>query len=51
MHASYFANIAQYDLSRLRISHDDRSAWGISLIRFGVDDILNTTELIDSEAI
>jgi hypothetical protein len=25
---------------------DDRSAWGISLIRFGVDDILNTTELI-----
>jgi hypothetical protein len=25
-----------------------RSAWGISLIRFGVDDILNTTELIDS---
>jgi hypothetical protein len=28
---------------------DDRSAWGISLIRFGVDDILNTTELIDSQ--
>jgi hypothetical protein len=27
----------------------DRSAWGISLIRFGVDDILNTTELIDSQ--
>jgi hypothetical protein len=48
MHASYFANIAQYDY--LHASPiDDRSAWGISLIRFGVDDILNTTELIDSE--
>jgi hypothetical protein len=45
---SYFANIAVRP-SRLRISIDDRSAWGISLIRFGVDDILNTTELIDSE--
>ena len=28
---------------------DDRSALGISLIRFGVDDILNTTQLIDSQ--
>jgi hypothetical protein len=28
---------------------DDRSAWGVSLIRFGVDDILNTTQLIDDE--
>jgi hypothetical protein len=48
MHANYFANIAQYDY-RLCKSIDDRSAWGISLIRFGVDDILNTTELIDSQ--
>jgi len=28
---------------------DDRSAWGFSLIRFGVDDILDTTQLIDSD--
>ena len=28
---------------------DTESAVGISLIRFGVDDILNTTELIDNE--
>ena len=28
---------------------DDRSAVGISLIRFGVDDILNTTQLIDDQ--
>lgn len=49
MHASYFANIAQYDYAAYASPIDDRSAWGISLIRFGVDDILNTTELIDSQ--
>jgi hypothetical protein len=49
MHANYFANIAQYDYIAYASPIDDRSAYGISLIRFGVDDILNTTELIDSE--
>lgn len=49
MHASYFANIAQYDYAAYAKPIDDRSAWGISMIRFGVDDILNTTQLIDSE--
>ena len=49
MHASYFANIAQYDYLAYASPIDDRSAWGVSLIRFGVDDILNTTELIDSQ--
>jgi hypothetical protein len=49
MHASYFANIAQYDYAAYAKKIDDRSAWGISLIRFGVDDILNTTQLIDSQ--
>lgn len=49
MHANYFANIAQYDYIGYASPIDDRSAWGISLIRFGVDDILNTTELIDSQ--
>lgn len=49
MHASYFANIAQYDYAAYAKKIDDRSAWGVSLIRFGVDDILNTTQLIDSE--
>ncbi|WP_449404228.1 putative type IX sorting system protein PorV2 [Flavobacterium silvisoli] len=49
MHASYFANIAQYDYAGYAKKIDDRSAWGVSLIRFGVDDILNTTQLIDSE--
>ena len=49
MHSSYFANIAQYDYAAYAKPIDDRSAWGISLIRFGVDDILNTTQLIDSQ--
>lgn len=49
MHASYFANIAQYNYIGYASPIDDRSAYGISLIRFGVDDILNTTELIDSD--
>lgn len=49
MHASYFANIAQYDYAAYAKKIDDLSAWGISLIRFGVDDILNTTQLIDNE--
>lgn len=49
MHANYFANIAQYDYVGFGMPIDDRSAVGISLIRFGVDDILNTTQLIDSQ--
>jgi len=49
MHANYFANIAKYDYIAYANTIDDESAWGISLIRFGVDDILNTTELIDSQ--
>ena len=47
MHSSYFANIANYDYAAFAMPLDDRSAVGISLIRFAVDDILNTTQLID----
>ncbi|WP_299527183.1 PorV/PorQ family protein [uncultured Lutibacter sp.] len=49
MHAEYFAGIAKYDYAGFAMPIDDKSALGISLIRFGVDDILNTTELIDNE--
>uniref|UniRef100_UPI00404A760A PorV/PorQ family protein n=2 Tax=Flavobacterium sp. TaxID=239 RepID=UPI00404A760A len=49
MHANYFANIAQYDYAAFAMPIDEKSAMGISLIRFGVDDILNTTQLIDNE--
>ncbi len=49
MHSNYFANIAKYDYASYASPIDDRSAWGMSLIRFGVDDIMNTTDLIDNE--
>ncbi|MDR0229621.1 MAG: PorV/PorQ family protein [Flavobacteriaceae bacterium] len=48
MHANYFANIAKYDYGAFSMPIDDKSAIGLSIIRFGVDDIMNTTELIDA---
>lgn len=49
MHSSYFANIANYNYAAFAKPLDDRSAIGISIIRFGVDDILDTTQLIDDQ--
>ncbi len=49
MHSSYFANIASYDYAGFAMPLDDRSAVALSVIRFGVDDILNTTQLIDDQ--
>jgi len=49
MHSSYFANIANYNYIGFAMPLDDRSAVGVSLIRFGVDDILDTTQLIDEQ--
>lgn len=49
MHAEYFAGIAKYDYGTIAARIDNRSAASLSVIRFGVDDIPNTSELIDSE--
>lgn len=49
MHASYFANIANYDYIAGAMPLDDKSVVAFSVIRFGVDDILNTTQLIDDQ--
>ncbi len=49
MHSSYFANIANYNYIAYAMPLDSKSALGISLIRFGVDDILDTTQLIDDQ--
>ena len=46
MHASYFAGIANYDYGAWASKISDNSALGISLIRFGVDGIANTFDLI-----
>ena len=48
MHSEYFAGIAMYDYGALAKQIDSSSSIGISIIRFGVDDIPNTTELIDA---
>lgn len=49
MHSSYFANIAQFNYAAFAMPIDDASAFGFSVIRFSVDDILNTTQLIDDQ--
>jgi len=49
MHAEIFAGIAGYNYFGLGVKLDYKSAISVSLIRFGVDDILNTTQLIDSQ--
>jgi len=47
MHAEYFAGIAKYDYASIAKPIDSVSAASISFIRFGVDDIPNTIDLID----
>jgi hypothetical protein len=49
MHSEYFAGIAKYDYIGLAKSIDNKSSVGFSIIRFGVDDIPNTTQLIDAQ--
>ena len=49
MHAEYFAGIAKYDYAGLAYRFDEKSVGGLTLIRFGVDDIPNTLELIDQD--
>lgn len=46
MHASYFAGIANYDYGAWATKSGDKGAIGLSLIRFGVDGIANTFDLI-----
>lgn len=48
MHSEYFAGIAKYDYLGLAHSLNENSAVGFTAIRFGVDGIPNTTQLIDN---
>lgn len=48
MHSEYFAGIAKYDYIGIAKPIDEKSAAGFTFIRFGVDDIPNTTQLIDA---
>ncbi|MGD0709748.1 MAG: PorV/PorQ family protein [Bacteroidales bacterium] len=49
MHSEYFAGIAQYDYASIAAKIDTKSTIGFSFIRFGVDDIPNTTQMIDPQ--
>jgi hypothetical protein len=48
MHSEYFAGIAKYDYAAIAKRIDSVSVAAISFVRFGVDDIPNTTDLIDA---
>ncbi len=48
MHSEYFAGIAKYDYGSLSAPIDATSTIGASFIRFAVDDIPDTSELIDA---
>lgn len=49
MHAEYFQSIAKYDYLAAAIPLENNATVAIAAYRFGVDDILNTTQLIDSQ--
>ena len=48
MHSEYFAGISKYDYVGAGYKIDDKSAVALSMVRFGVDDIPNTLNLIDA---
>ncbi len=48
LHASYFAGMAAYNHMALAHRLDTASAVAFTAIRFGVDDIPNTTDMIDA---
>ncbi|QOW11752.1 PorV/PorQ family protein [Kaistella flava (ex Peng et al. 2021)] len=50
MHAEYFESIAKYDyIAYAKPLDNDGGVFAISIVRLGVDNILNTTQLIDPE--
>ena len=49
MHNEYFAGIAKFDYGAMATPIDASRTIGVSIIRFAVDDIINSTELIDKD--
>ena len=49
MHSEYFAGIAKYDYVGVSHSLGKKGVLGFTFLRFGVDDIPNTTQLIDND--
>lgn len=50
-HAEYFAGIAKYDYAAIGAKVNGGGAVGLTFLRFGVDDIPNTTQLIDQNGV
>lgn len=48
MHSEYFAGIASYEYGGIGFKIDEKSAAGITVLRFGVDDIPDTRQLVDA---
>jgi hypothetical protein len=49
MHSEYFAGIAKYDYGSFAAPIDATKTIGVSIIRFAVDDIIDSTDLIDKD--
>lgn len=49
MHSEYFAGIAKYDYGSFAAPIDATRTIGLSIIRFAVDDIIDSTDLIDKD--
>jgi hypothetical protein len=49
MHSEYFAGIAKYDYAAIAAPIDETRTVGLSMIRFAVDDIIDSTDLIDPD--
>lgn len=48
MHSEYFAGIAKYDFGAFSVALDsNKHAFGLGFLRFAVDDIPNTLDLVD----
>lgn len=50
MHANYFSGIAKYDFGNFTLpARNGKRAFGITALRFGVDDIMNTLFLVEPD--
>ena len=49
MHSEYFAGIAKYDYGAIALPVDSFSTIGLSMLRFGVDNIPNTIDLVQPD--
>jgi hypothetical protein len=49
MHASYFGGLAAFDHLGVSKKLNDRTVLAVNVIRLGVDNIYNTTQLIDNQ--